>query len=417
MSTKDVSAFIVCVKQILAEDTSKAWSVDKLFEEVKTRIGWANKPRAGTVLRTLVACGEISGKVRNRSLGFLKHKTAGDSGGSSHKVEDQYTAKDMQFVRDAERKRAQEFEEQRDALSECLKDAQEQLKKSRGKIKEIRVKRGAKTVRKMKEVFHHQFEKLLTLGQARKNIMIYGPTGCGKTHVCGQLARALDLQFASVSCTTGMSEGVLTGTLLPTGKGGQFQFATSAFLDCFENGGLFLLDEMDAADPNVLLIINAALANGWISLPKRLGSTSAVRSPDFLCVATTNTLGTNADRVYAGRNKLDGATLDRFQIGKLRFDYDAELERELCKDDQLYKVCIGLRRGINNHRLERACSTRFMLDAQQMMADYGWSAEQVMSSFFTGWREDEMTKVLNEVNGYEFGDLTLAPQMARNFHT
>ena len=60
------------------------------------------------------------------------------------------------------------------------------------------------------------------------------------------LALSLALPFGFVSCTAGMSEGQITGRLLPTGKGGQFEYVQSEFVHCYENGGIFLLDEMDA---------------------------------------------------------------------------------------------------------------------------------------------------------------------------
>ena len=276
---------------------------------------------------------------------------------------------------------------------ERVKEAQEEAKKAGGRIIQIQVKDGAKTVRDIKGVFHPKFERILKLAKKRKNIFLYGPTGCGKTHVCQQLAEALGLEFYFVSCTTGMSEGQLAGRLLPVGKQGTFEYVIGEFVKAYEKGGVFLLDEIDAADPNVLLTINSALANGRLAIPNRPSKPYAVKHKDFVCVAAANTVGTGADRLYSGRTKLDAATLDRFQIGKVYMDYDQNVEAQLCPNDDLRNRLVSFREKVRAHRLERAVSTRFMIDAYEMTED-GWTMQDVEDALFEGWREDERNKVL-----------------------
>lgn len=245
----------------------------------------------------------------------------------------------------------------------------------------------------MKATFHAQFKVLLDLAKLRENIFLYGPTGCGKSYICSQLAEALGLPFAFVSCSAGMSEGQIGGKLLPTGKGGQFEYVLSEFVRCYEQGGVFLLDEIDAADDNVLLFVNAALASDRCAVPNRPDNPYATKHPDFICVAAANTAGTGADRMYSGRKKLDGATLDRFQIGKVYLDYDLTVEQMLCPDEQLLAWCHAVRRGINENRLERAMSSRFIEKAYKMHTQAGWTLEQIADRFYCGWREDEINKV------------------------
>ena len=278
-----------------------------------------------------------------------------------------------------------------------LKKAEEDAQQPQGRVLEVQLKQGEKTVKVIEDLFHEEFERLLDLAKARMNIFIYGPTGCGKSHVCGQLAKAMDLRFAFISCTSGMSEGQVAGRLLPLGKAGTFEYVTSEFIDCYENGGVFLFDEIDAADPNVLLIINAALANGQLAVPNRPDAPYAKRHPDFICVAAANTAGTNADRLYSGRNKLDAATLDRFQLGKVVFNYDSRVEEMLCPDVELRNRCLRIRSAISEHRLERCMSTRFMRDAFKMKSEYKWTQDKIDAAFFAGWREDEINKVKQQI--------------------
>lgn len=246
----------------------------------------------------------------------------------------------------------------------------------------------------IEEKTHPAFERVLRLAARRKNIFLPGPTGCGKTHLAAQVAKALKLKFAMVSCSAGMSEGQLNGRLLPVGKAGTFEYVISEFVKLYETGGVFLLDEIDAADANVLLVINAALANGHMPVPNRPAKPTATRHKDFICLAAANTWGTGADRMYVGRNQLDGATLDRFLIGCVPMDYDEALERSLVADDELFDRLLTYRKNIRANKLMRAMSTRFMLDARDMRkgAD-GFTLEEIDEAFFSGWRSDEISKV------------------------
>jgi cobaltochelatase CobS len=239
---------------------------------------------------------------------------------------------------------------------------------------------------------HTKFARVLRLAAARRNILLVGPAGCGKTHLAAQVAEALGLPFASISCSAGMSEGQLLGRLVPTGAGGKFEYLRSDFVKCYEEGGVFLFDELDAADSNTLLVINAALANGHMAIPNRPEKPTAVKHPNFVCIAAANTFGTGADRQYVGRNQLDESTLDRFRIGQIEMDYDAEIEAALCPDDALRSWLLQIRAKVRECKIRRLVSMRFLRDAY-VMAQAGDSREEIEEALFAGWTRDEMNKV------------------------
>ena len=248
----------------------------------------------------------------------------------------------------------------------------------------------------IRDSFHKKFTRVLNLAQRRKNIMMYGPTGSGKSHLGEMVATALDLPFYSISCTAGMSEGQVTGRLLPVKDNGAFDYVPAEFVKAYEEGGVFLLDEMDAADPNVLLIINSALANKRMPIVNRPENPVAFMHEDFVMMAGCNTVGTGADRMYSGRAQLDASTLDRFNIGKVLVEYDHELETQLITDRTLRETCWTIRKNILDNRLERAMSLRFMLDSMEMMED--WTINECLEGFFQGWRSDEVAKAVRGVN-------------------
>jgi hypothetical protein len=238
------------------------------------------------------------------------------------------------------------------------------------------------------------YDRVMQLAASRRNILLVGPAGCGKTFLAKLVADSLKLKFGSVSCTAGMSESHLLGRSIPDFHKGLSRFQGTDFLDCYENGGVFLLDEIDAADPNLLLAINSAIANGYCNVPNRPDKPRAIRHKDFVMIATANTFGRGATRVYAGRNQLDDATLDRFRIGVIECTYEPAIEAVVCSDDALRNRLQTMRAKIEAAGLRRTLSTRFLEDAQIMVKEQGWTIEAVVETFLQGWTSDERTKVL-----------------------
>jgi cobaltochelatase CobS len=270
------------------------------------------------------------------------------------------------------------------------------------------------------------FDRVRQLAECRRNILLVGPAGCGKTFLGKLIADTLALDFASLSCTAGMSESHLLGRAVPDLTHGKNRFQGTDFLKVFEEGGVGLLDEFDAADPNLLLSINTGLANGYMNVPNRAEKPRAVRHKDFVCIATANTFGRGATRQYAGRNQLDEATLDRFRIGIVECGYDENVERVLCPDNgsgkpfihyggkkeslsekegdvvdkiidlgyNLRGTCQYIRHKIEEAGLRRIMSSRFMEDAQVMKANANWTIKQIVETFTEGWTTEEKAKLV-----------------------
>jgi MoxR-like ATPase len=177
----------------------------------------------------------------------------------------------------------------------------------------------------------------------------------------------------------------LLGRITPAGK-----FLPSKFVDVYENGGVFLLDEVDAADPNVLLVLNSALANGALSVPARIENPVADRHEDFVLVCAANTWGTGADWQYVGRNQLDAAFLSRFAGAVLEVTYDAQLERALTAETW-YNEFIRVRSAVAVSKLRRILGTREMLAGQRLLKA-GYTNREAWAALTAGWTNDERFK-------------------------
>jgi hypothetical protein len=242
------------------------------------------------------------------------------------------------------------------------------------------------------ELFHFAFDETLKLCGAGFDVFTPGPTGCGKTHMFQQIAVALGLPFGIVSGTGGVTEVELFGNSTPNITTGEQVYQPTPFVTLYEGGGLFLLDEADGMDANCLLKVNAAIANGYCAIPKRLGVPMAKRHPNFVFALAANTWGGGATRQYCGRNKLDEATLDRFRAGTVPMDYDPNLEMRLVGDQELYRTLSGWRKRITENNLPRVLSTRFMVHAVRLKA-MGYTTAEIGRKLTGGWTAGEVAKV------------------------
>lgn len=164
---------------------------------------------------------------------------------------------------------------------------------------------------------HVVVDELATwLGEA-VHVFLVGPAGSGKTTAARAAAADLGLPYYEKAMGPQTSEWNLVGFVNPTTGG----YIPGCLREPFENGGVLLLDEMDAANPGVMVTLNSALANGHYTFPD---GAEVERHPDFRVIAAGNTYGGGADRVYVGRNQLDGASLDRFANVPMDYDEDAE---------------------------------------------------------------------------------------------
>lgn len=182
-------------------------------------------------------------------------------------------------------------------------------------------------------VQHEKFEQIVKFVANNEPVFLTGPAGSGKNVLCQQVAKALGLNFYFSNAVT--QEYKITGFTDAMGV-----FHESQFYKAFKNGGLFMLDEMDASISEVLIILNAAIANRYFDFPAPIGYVEA--HPDFRVIAAGNTFGLGANYEYVGRNQLDMASLDRFALVKV--DYSSEIEKSVaCGNEELVKFARGFR--------------------------------------------------------------------------
>lgn len=192
------------------------------------------------------------------------------------------------------------------------------------KVSKVKVEKPKLPVAKDEDdsiVKHEKYDQIKICLECNIPVYLAGPAGSGKNFTVEQIANELSWNFYFSNSV--QQEYKLTGFIDAGGKFHETEFykACKDDKDC-----IFFLDEMDASIPEVLVLLNAAIANGYFEFPNGKVNLNHVHF-----VAAGNTVGSGADEMYTGRMVLDQATLDRFAI--IEFDYSLNIEMNITSNN------------------------------------------------------------------------------------
>ena len=163
-------------------------------------------------------------------------------------------------------------------------------------------------------MFHHEkYEDIKVLLDNDLSPILIGERGSGKTTIFINAAKDLDYKFYSLSMTRQTTLSAMIGFKNINGD-----YVGTQLREAVEHGGVLLLDEINAGDPNVMLCLNT-LENGYMSFPDKIVN----KHKNFRMCATANA----ESKHHTGRAILDSATQDRFD--DIDLDTDPLLEINL----------------------------------------------------------------------------------------
>lgn len=186
---------------------------------------------------------------------------------------------------------------------------------------------------------HKDWDEMLAYCEAGEDIFLVGDAGTGKSYLARILAEKTSRPFFGMPSI--VDETQLLGYNDAMGR-----YVPTNFYKAFTEGGLLLLDEMDASSEVAILAINDALASRECTFP--CGQVKA--HPRFVCVATGNTVGKGSDSTYTGRTRLDASTLDRFWL--FETDYNPEIENKIAGSIELADFVRAFRRSVRKNGID-----------------------------------------------------------------
>jgi MoxR-like ATPase len=232
---------------------------------------------------------------------------------------------------------------------------------------------------------HKCFDSLVKLMAIRQHVFMVGPAGTGKSHAAEQAAQALGLSFYALSCGPQTTQAALLGYQSATGT-----YVSTLFRQAYEQGGVFLLDEVDSASGAVLVVLNSATSNGYCAFPDGM----VRRHKDFILVCAGNTWGHGKTVEYVGRQALDGAFLDR--MATLAWPVDTKLELELSPVKEWCRYIQKVREVVAKAGIKMIVSPRASISGGNAILA-GFTPEEARDMYVLKGADPKVAEIVNAV--------------------
>lgn len=172
--------------------------------------------------------------------------------------------------------------------------------------------------------WNNSFDILRKAYQTGLFVIIIGPKGTGKTTLVRKFASTLDKKIHSVNFSLRTRESHLIGTKTIDKEG--ITFVEGVLVKSMKDDTLLYLDELNAAEPDMLLRLDEALDDRRQLVLKEAEGQIVKASQNWFVVATINPLS------HIGTKELPPQLLSRFPI-RLNLDYPPEdVEFEIVKE-------------------------------------------------------------------------------------
>ncbi|MFL6490660.1 MAG: AAA family ATPase [Nitrososphaera sp.] len=241
-------------------------------------------------------------------------------------------------------------------------------------------------------------------------VLIIGPKGTGKTTLVRRFASEMKKDLDSVNFSLRTRESHLVGSR--TLNKGEINFVEGVLVKSMRNGTLLYLDELNAAEADVLLRLDEALDDRRQLVLKEAEGQVVKAADDWFVVATINPLS------HVGTKELPPQLLSRFPV-RLRLDYppeDIELDivsRHVTIDNSKIRdvkhaiqLAKNLREAAAVEELYYSPSIRETIAFAKML-NTGLSgrqtAEVVYANAYDQWGQVEYQKVMDMITSI-FGD-------------
>jgi MoxR-like ATPase len=221
----------------------------------------------------------------------------------------------------------------------------------------------------------HELGKVRACVRARRNVLLEGPVGVGKTHLALAVTQELKRPVFRVDGDSRYSEQKLTGWFDPPAvikKGfSPDSFVPGPLVEAMRSGGVLFINELNRLPEGVQNVLLPAIDEGMVVVP-RLGVVKATAG--FVVVATQN------PKEFVATSHLSEAILDRFEL--VMIDYQSEDEEltivterlkalpEAKKGGKLLPLAaVRLARFTRSHpRVRRGASIRAALSVAEIAA-------------------------------------------------
>ncbi|MEM4399418.1 MAG: AAA family ATPase [Candidatus Nitrosocaldus sp.] len=233
-------------------------------------------------------------------------------------------------------------------------------------------------------------------------VLIIGAKGTGKTTLVRKFAHMRNKELYTINFSLRTRESHLIG--MQTIHNGNVEFVEGLLIKSMKNGSILYLDELNAAEADVLLRLDEALDDRRQIVLKEAGGQIIKARDDWFVIATINPLS------HMGTKELPPQLLSRFPV-RIRMEYPpAETEMKIIgahvqlsnKDEEIVRRAIKLantlREAASVEELYYSPSIRESIAFAKLIKQGvapKLAAEAVFANVYEQWGETEYRKVMD----------------------
>jgi len=222
----------------------------------------------------------------------------------------------------------------------------------------------------------------------RKNVLVMGDTGAGKTLWGEAFAAERGYLYYSLACDVAIDPSALMGRMVPTEVAGKYEWQDGPVTQIVRTGGVLNISEVNFMPPKIAASLYPLL-DGRRYLPLLGHKGEVVHAHENLLVIA------DMNPQYRGTIELNAAFKNRFEL-KVMWGYDNNVERQLVKLPSLLAIANKIRKMVGVE-VSTPVSTNALMEFEALATDTALGVDFAIGNFIAAFGADERDAIRNVI--------------------